>query len=120
MPRAPRPTTLPRNSSPSARDSDTCSPEGRIRSMPSTAPAREGLPTPDPWVPVWTAPATEMWGSDAKLWMARPDCLQRAAQGAVAHSAADVDGPLFRIQFNVLRQRIQQHMHAGGVPNGVE
>ena len=46
------------------------SPEARTRSMDSTAPARDGLSTPEPCVPVWTAPATEMCGSDAMLWMA--------------------------------------------------
>ena len=88
--------------------------------MPSTAPAREGLFTPEPWVPVWTAPATEMWGSDARLWMATPDCSKRAAQRTVTHSAADADRLPFPVQFDVLRQGVQQHVDAVGVPHAVE
>ena len=52
----------------------------KVRSAPSaptirtarTAVARFPLRSPEPWVPVAIAPATEMWGSDAMLCSARP------------------------------------------------
>jgi hypothetical protein len=38
--------------------------------------------------------------------------LQRAAQGTVAHAAADADRLPFRVQFDLLRQGVQQHVQA--------
>ncbi len=78
MPRAPRPTTLP---------SKSASPRAIVRSPPApsmtvsaaTAVASERFASPDPCVPVATAPATEMWGSEARLASAHPrawSCLE--------------------------------------------
>ena len=44
-----------------------------------TAVARLPLPSPEPWVPVSHAPATEMCGSDARLGSARPAACSAAA-----------------------------------------
>jgi hypothetical protein len=41
--------------------------EAVTSSRPATAVARLPLASPEPWVAVATAPATEMWGSDARL-----------------------------------------------------
>ena len=55
--------------------------KGQLDMIDSTAPARDWLFTPEPWVPVCTAPATEMCGSEARLWIATPDSSR------VRHSA---------------------------------
>src|SRR5215212_12155348 len=51
------------------------SPPDVTSSRPATAVARLPFATPEPCVAVATAPATEMWGSDARLWSATPSAL---------------------------------------------
>ena len=48
-------------------------------SSPATAVARLPLASPEPWVAVATAPATEMWGSDARLARASPSACSASA-----------------------------------------
>ena len=70
-PRAPRATTAPGKSAPSrSRVRVTTSPPALTSSIPRTAVARLPLRSPEPWVPVAQAPAREMWGREAVLWMA--------------------------------------------------
>src|SRR5215470_9370416 len=73
MPSAPRPTTVPlsRPASPS-RAAVTTSPSAVTSSRPDTEVARLPLASPEPWVAVAHAPATEMCGSDPRLCRARP------------------------------------------------
>jgi hypothetical protein len=48
------------------------SPSAVIRSIPDTAVARLPLASPDPWLAVAHAPATDRCGSDAMLRSAQP------------------------------------------------
>ena len=60
--------------------SKPASPRALVSSSPSevtsssaaTAVARLPFVSPEPWVAVATAPATEMWGSEARLCSASP------------------------------------------------
>ena len=55
-----------------------------------TALERLPLRVPEPWVPVAAAPATEMWGSEPRLWRARPSASSTGA------SCANVTSPSTR------------------------
>ena len=78
MPRAPRPTTVPsKSASPRETVRSRPAPSSRVRRV--TAVASDRLPSPDPCVPVATAPATEMCGSDARLASAQPRACRRVA-----------------------------------------
>ncbi|KDP92431.1 hypothetical protein W824_00305 [Clavibacter cf. michiganensis LMG 26808] len=57
----------------------TVSPSAVIISSAATAVPRLPLPMPDPWVAVAMAPPTEMCGSDARLWIARPSSPRSSA-----------------------------------------
>ena len=70
-PSAPSPTTAaPKPASPRARR--TISPRPSTSSSADTWVASEPIRSPEPCVPVWTAPATEMCGSEARLASATP------------------------------------------------
>jgi len=58
---------------------DGVSPEAVTSSSPATAVARLPLASPEPWVAVATAPATEMWGSEARLARATPSPARASA-----------------------------------------
>ena len=77
-PRAPSATTDPGKSA-SPRRSVSTSPEAVMSSSPTTSPASERVPSPEPWVPVATAPATEMCGREAMAVSARPRACRSAA-----------------------------------------
>ena len=66
--------TMPSRPSPTAVSCGmvTSSPPAVTSSYSVTAAARHGLPSPEPWVPVAQAPATEMCGSEPRLCSARP------------------------------------------------
>ena len=67
-PSDPSPTTQPRNSSPPvSRRTVRRPPSAVISSSPDTIVARFPWASPEPWVAVATAPATEMCGSEARL-----------------------------------------------------
>jgi hypothetical protein len=76
-PSAPRETTEPGKSA-SSRVSVTSSPSALMKVMPETAEASVPLASPEPWVPVEQAPATEMCGSDPRLCRARPSACSAA------------------------------------------
>jgi hypothetical protein len=71
-------------------DPDTCatSPDARTTSSPTTACASEGFRTPEPCVPVATAPAVEMCGRDARFPSAQPRASRPAATCACVMPAA--------------------------------
>ena len=50
----------------------TTSPEAVTSSTERTAAASSALPSPEPWVAVAQAPATEKWGIDGRLCRAQP------------------------------------------------
>jgi hypothetical protein len=77
-PSAPSPTTSPSKSG-SPLEAVGVSPEAVTSSRPATAVARLPLASPEPWVPVATAPATEMWGNDARLARAIPSAARASA-----------------------------------------
>ena len=89
-PSAPSPTTRPSKSG-SPREAVTSSPAEVTSSRPATAVARLPLASPEPWVAVATAPATEMWGSDARLCRARPSCVERLGELAVRQPRGEGD-----------------------------
>ena len=64
-------TTLPSKSA-SPRASVRSSPFGPPSSTAATAAASDPMWSPEPWVPVATAPATLMCGNDARLDRAQP------------------------------------------------
>ena len=70
-PSAPSATTWPSKSG-SPRRTVRRSPSAVTSSRPATEVARLPLRSPEPWVAVATAPATEMCGSDARLASASP------------------------------------------------
>ena len=63
----------------SPRETRTSSPSDVTSSSPATAVARLPLATPEPWVAVATAPATEMCGSEARLCRASPASASESA-----------------------------------------
>jgi hypothetical protein len=79
-PREPSETTIPSKFG-SPRNTRSNEPSAETNSSPATAVARLPFLSPDPWVPVAIAPATVMWGRDARLWTAQP-----AEWSAVARS----------------------------------
>jgi hypothetical protein len=70
-PSAPNPTTIPLKSR-SPLEAVRTSPSELTSSSSATAVARFPFASPDPWVAVAIAPATEMCGSDARLASAIP------------------------------------------------
>ena len=80
-PSDPSETTLPGNvAGSSSREIVTSSPSARTMSIARTAVDRLPLRSPDPWVPVAQAPATEMCGSEARLWRAKPAACRTGAR----------------------------------------
>jgi hypothetical protein len=61
-------------------------------SMPETAVERLPFLMPEPWVAVAQAPTAVMWGSEARLWRAKPCCVDVGREDAVGDSGADGDG----------------------------
>lgn len=70
-PRAPSEVTAPPKRG-SSRPMASTEPSAVISSTSRTADESGPLPTPEPWVPVATEPATEMCGSEAMFGSARP------------------------------------------------
>ena len=68
----------------SPRAAATISPAEVTSSSAATAVARLPLPSPEPCVAVATAPATEMCGSEARLWSASASPRERLGELAVA------------------------------------
>ena len=79
MPSAPSATTQP-SKSVSPRAVERVSPSGPTHSTAATAEASDPMTSPEPCVPVATAPATEMCGSDAIDASAQPWRCSSAAR----------------------------------------
>ena len=81
MPRAPSPTTAPGNRPASASRSRVSRlPSAVTSSIARTAAGRLRLRSPEPWVAVAQAPATEMCGSEPRLGSAQPAASSRRAR----------------------------------------
>ena len=63
--------------------------EAMVLSIAFTAVARLPSESPDPWVPVATAPPTEMWGSDPRLWVPNTTSTNGARSSSFSPPLAD-------------------------------
>ena len=80
-------------------------------SSEATAVAREPFSTPEPWVPVATAPATEMCGSEARLPRAQPGSLQLRRHVAVCRVPRHASGARLGVDLDRRRQVDERHEH---------
>ena len=120
-PSAPSETTDPANASPSAaRLSVTSSPSARTSSIATTAVDRFPSRSPDPCVAVTQAPATEMCGSDARLWSARPAASSAGPSSPYRMPPSIVTVPPRRIDLDDPRQPGERQVVAGRVGEVVE
>jgi hypothetical protein len=111
-------TTDPANPSPSAsRLSETARRRPGLHA--TTAVDRFPSRSPDPCVAVAQAPATEMWGRDARLWSASR-ILRARAQVAVPDRAVDRDRARRGVDVDHPRQPGQRELVAVRVREPVE
>ncbi len=82
------------------------SPPDVTSSRPATAVARLPFVLPEPCVAVATAPATEMWGSDARLCRAHTFDVQRLYQLAVFQR---------RVEGDRVCRMVDNHVHRYGL-----
>jgi hypothetical protein len=66
-----------------------------------------------PWVAVATAPATETWGSDARLARARPLALEHLGELAVPQARGEADRPGVAVDGDIGGQTLQADQLVG-------